>query len=747
MSGLLGGGQPKVIPEFTGLQVNTSVQVLPVPIIYGAPRVNTNLIYYNGFNVQKISVGGKGILGGGKGSQQIEYFATIIMAIGEGVISDVLIIYEDQAVYTPANFPTNGSAFFTGTDTQTPWSYIETNWPPDARGYKDTVYYGFPNAELDSSATVPQINLVPFGLLAGTSPLNNSTITITSGQYDKNGNPISTIGAIPLGCVDADPGQVIYDFLTNSRYGAGFPANLVSAWTLLSSVEAYDPNSGDTAISTYCQAVGLAWSVVLNNAESANTILERWTKNMNVAPVWNGEVLRFIPYWDRYAGANPNWDPSTGIPKKYFAPFTTPITSITIDQIIRSEGSGEDPITFVRKNPMEVYNTVRLDFKDRTNFFNDVPAEAKDEAHIELYGPRVDNIGLGSEYTLLAYAQAAVNILLRRNITVMRTFTFKLNPLWGFLDPMDLVQIPDPTNWNSTIVVRVISAEDDENEVVTITAEEYPLGSQSPTVMPGSPTTPPNQGPTNLQSLPVYAPVIFEPTTAMLTATGFASPQVVVGATSQTGIFDGTFGGCNIWISLDDKNYEEIGKINGPSLVGQLAAPLPGYIGTNPDNTHTLSVDLSLSGGSLATYPPSGAASGASLCLVKDMSGFELISYQTATLASADTYNLTGLYRGLYGTTSRLFGLGSQFLFLGTKGNFFETALPPQYVGKTFYVKLQVFNAFNNYTQPLEDCYAYEYVATGPTPAGPTTPLIVPQRRPITAPTTLLKPRRPRGLM
>ena len=65
-------GAPKVIPEFTGLQVNTSVQVLPIPIIYGTPRTSVNLLYYNGFQVKQVSQGGgKGILSGGSITAQV----------------------------------------------------------------------------------------------------------------------------------------------------------------------------------------------------------------------------------------------------------------------------------------------------------------------------------------------------------------------------------------------------------------------------------------------------------------------------------------------------------------------------------------------------------------------------------------------------------------------------------------------------------------------------------------------------
>ena len=416
MGGLF-GGQPKVIPEFTGLQVNTAVQVLPIPILYGSPKVPINVIYYNGFNVQlQKASGGKGLLGGGKGGKQAVYYATFIGALGEGPTGNPLIIYQDQGVWTPATYPSNGAQYFNGSGAQTPWSYVVSHWPVDARSYRNTAYYAFANAQIDSSATIPQLNIIVQGRLQGSSPLNNSTITITTGQYDQKGNPISFIGAIPIGTADADPGQVIYDFLINPTYGATFPAEWIDTSTLLTQANGWDPNTGDPTLSSFCQAVGLAWSVAIDNVESASSIIDRWCKNLNVAVIWNGALLKFIPYWDTPASANPGWDPTNGVAKKYYTPYSTAIVTIPMDQILQSEDKEEDPITFSRKDPQEVYNTIRVDFRDRYNFFNDVPAEAKDEAHIELYGPRIDNIGLAKEFTLASYANITANMLLRRNI-------------------------------------------------------------------------------------------------------------------------------------------------------------------------------------------------------------------------------------------------------------------------------------------------------------------------------------------
>lgn len=718
MSGLF-GGSTKVIPEFTGLQVNTAVQVLPIPIIYGSPRTQINVIYYNGFNVQNVKAGGKGALTGGKGGTQVEYFATFIGALGEGPIGPVLLIYQDQNVWPPGEYPSNGASYFDGSAGQAPWGFVVHNWPRDARPYKYTSYYAFANAQIDSSATIPQLNMILNGFLAKTSPLNDSTLYITTGQYDSNGNPLSYMGNFHLGTCDADPGRVILDFLTNDRYGATFPIQWIDQGTLLSSNQAFDPNIGDQAISTYCQAVGFAWSDVINNAEAANSVIERWCKNIQVAPIWNGAYLRFIPYWDSYNGNNPHWSAHNGIAKKYFNPYTIPVTQITMDHILQSESKDEHPISFIRKDPTEVYNTVRIDFKDRNNAFNDNTAEAKDEAHIELFGPRVDNIGSAKEFSLMTYANTAVHIALRRNLSIMLTYTWKMGPLWAWLDPMDIVQIPDPTNTGAFVNVRIISIEDDDNEDVTIIAEEFPLGAQAPTIVDATETTPPTLGYMNVPSSTAYPPVIFEPTPAMLTATSFAVPQVIIGASGGNGpgyegMLDPNWGGCFIWVSLDGVNYQKLGELVGPSTIGLLSNPLAAFPGGGYDSTDTLTVNLNESNGVLSSVTPTAAAAGNSICCVKDNTGFEIIGYTNATLTAPYTYALTGLYRGMYGTVSKGFSPGAQFLYSGSLANNFETALPPGYaVGQNFWVKLQSFNSMRNFVEDLSTVTAYQYIVGG----------------------------------
>jgi hypothetical protein len=128
------------------------------------------------------------------------------------------------------------------------------------------------------------------------------------------------------------------------------------------------------------------------------------------------------------------------------------------------------------------------------------------------------------------------------------------------------------------------------------------------------------------------------------------------------------------------------------------------------------------SGVAIASTSMAAAASGYSICVVQDVSGFEILAYTTSTLVSGNIYALTGLYRGLYGTSPRFFGAGSRFMGVWQSANFVEQALPPAYIGQTLYVKAQSFNVFNSATQDLNEVVAYTYVPTSATPVGPTPP-------------------------
>lgn len=720
------------ILEYYGTQIQSAVQAIPIPICYGAPRVPCNIIYVNGFNAVKQKSGGKGgkgLLTGGKGQPvQYLYYATLICAICEGPIGNIIVIYQDSNTYfnlsgivevdpdtqtgksgAPNFVPTNAQ-FFPGGDQQEPWSYVEGNWPSDARSYKDTCYIGLPNMQLDSTATPPQFNFVPAGAFSGTCPLYPATFT---GAYTNNDGEYAA--SFYAGYVDADPAQCIFDFLTNARYGAGFPSDLIDTG-MFSNVTAFEPSIGDAALQTYCQAIGFGFSEVVNNAEAAGSIIERWCKNMAVAIVWNGVTLRFIPYWDQFNGSNPGWgaDNPGGIGKKYYAPNVQPLVDLTDDHFLQAQNPEEEPVTLDRVDPVDVYNYVRVSYRDRNNQFNENVAMASDEAAIELFGPRIDNAQIAHEYSLGNYAGMSSSVQLRRNLSVKRHVTYRLPPIFSFFDPMDIVTATSGTL--NRFPIRITSIEEDETGAITITAEEFPAGAASPTAFPNPPTNAPVLFQTNVPVESINPPVIVEPTTQMLAAQGNPTPTIIIGLSgSRNGAVDPNWGGCTVYASLDDETYQQLGPpTQGPSRQGVLTATLPAYGGTNPDNTDTLSVDLTESGGELDSTTADIAAEFLTLCAIVDSDGcVEYIAYTTANLSALYTYNLSGLYRGLFGTNASQHIAGAKFLRID--GAAFQTTLPPQFVGKTIFLKMTSFNIYNMADQDISSpsVVAYTYMPNG----------------------------------
>lgn len=688
------------IPEFTGLQIQTAVNVLPIPLIYGCPRSPMNIIYANGFHAVKNKRGGKGkgLLTGGKGQASgYTYYATFIGALAEGQITTIIAIFDNQQVYTLNTVPQGKiyTFFNGGTNNTAPWSYLTTNYPADAFAYKNTVYVGCPNYPLDSSATIPQLNFILQGKFAGTSPLNLYTAPDNSTYL-----------------LDADPAQVIYDFLTNSSYGVGFPATYIDTTTLNTSANGTNPAIGDAAVSTYCQAVGLAWSVALNNAEPAASILDRWCRNLVVAPVWTGNTLRFIPYYDVATSANPGFNAPSGLPLKYYTP-NNPVRFNLDDRFFIQTPAGEDPVTINRIDVADVKNVVRLDYRDRGVLWNDNVSEAKDETSVELYGPRVDRLGTADEFTHGNYAGTSVQQQLQRNIAIRNIFEFKLGWQFCVLDPMDVVTLTDSTLGLNQLPVRIRSIEEDEKGILTIVAEEFPLGAVNIVPFARQNNLPPTFATTNVAAPSVNTPAIFEPTVQMLQATGNSSPAIVIGASGgPSGVYSTAWGGANIFISNDNITYVQIGQITGPSRQGVTTATLPAFSGANPDNTNTLAVSLVESNSTLETVTAAQAAAGITLCAVVDPNGsYELLAYQTATLTGPNAYNITGLYRGLYGTIACSHASGAQFLRVDSL--VFETQLPTAFIGTQVYLKLQSFNLYGLMPQDLSTVTAYTYTPIG----------------------------------
>lgn len=649
-----------VSPDYTGLQLQTSVNTLPVPIVWGQNKLAANVLWYQNFKANPVQTKSTGKGGGGsKVTTSYNYTADIIMGLAEGPIGGMGIIWRDQSTYTLAEL---GLTLFNGATPQTVWGYLNAAYPNQALAYQGTAYICAAGYGLGSSANIGNHNFEAIGILAGTG----------------------------INGIDADPAQVISDFLINPQYGLGFDGASIDATTLFGA-------SGDSSLQTYCRAMGFCFSPALIDQEQASSVLARWLQILNCAAVWSGGRLRFIPYGDSAVTAN-------GFT---FNPAIAPIYDLTDNDFVLAKGN-DDPVLAARLDPFSLPTIQRLEVSARTNQYAMQTVEARDQSQIELYGPLVGPTITAHEICDPSLVGAmAAQAILQRSLYVRAHFTFKLSWEYCLLDPMDVVALTDANLGLAAYPVRIVSIEEDDGGILTVTAEEMTTGVSTPNLYP---TQVPagaslNQG---IVPDPVNAPLIYEPPPLL---TG-GVPQLWVGASGGSGgRADPNWGGAYVWASTDNVTYAQIGTVTQPMRQGVLTGPITAASGW--DAVNTLSINLTESDGQIDGTTRAAAQQGVTLALVDD----ELLSYETATLAALYAYNLTGLQRGMYGSAPAAHAANAAFFRLDEAVVKYD--LPASYIGAKLYLKFQSFNVFYSGLQSLADCVAYSYVTQGVGAANP----------------------------
>ena len=628
MAALFGHAKSSTKPDYTGLQLQTATATLPIPICWGQSKLAPNVVFYANFRTQTVKSGGKGGLFSSSTTTGYNYSADVILALCEGPISGVGYVWRDQSTYTLSAL---GLTLFSGTTPQTAWSYLAATYPNEALAYQGTAYVCAANYQLGGAASIGNHNFEIVGILAGTGV---------------NG-------------IDADPAQVIYDFLTNAQYGAGFSAASINLTTLYGS-------GGDASLQTYCRAMGIAFSPLLSSPEQGSAVLSRWLQLLNCAAVWSGGQLKFIPYGDQNIAAGnvtktitapvpipaqlsngtypaptlvvatpANFVADGGVVYAFsglaltfvgssapssagrygitpagayvfhkgdqgaavtitatianataYAPNLTPVYALTDLDFLDAKGN-QDPVQASRADPFSLPTVLRIECLSRDNQYGSTPVEARDQSQIELYGPRAATSVQAREICdELTVAPIVAQTLLQRQLYVRTRFAFKLSWEFCLLDPMDIVTITDANLGLSAYPVRIVSIEEDDKGVLSVTAEELALGVSTPGANPsnGAVSFQPNQG---AAASAINTPLIYEPPPAQTNNVA----QVWVGASGGAGgVADPNWGGSFVWASVDNSTYSQIGTITQALRQGLLTAPLA--LGSGFDTTHTLGVSL-----------------------------------------------------------------------------------------------------------------------------------------------------------
>jgi len=650
MGGLFGGGGSTISttePRLGALNIQTSSYGQVIPLVYGRQRISGNLIWYGDFtpiaHTTTQTTGGKG--GGGVTQQNTTYTYQTALAIGlcEGLIVGIGAVWKDKTKYADL-VAAGGMSAFLGAMAQAVWGHLTTNHPAEAIGYSETAYVAHASYDLGGSANLGNHNFEVLG-------------------------PLQFSGGI----VDADPKAVVMDLLTHATHGAGFPA----------------ASLGDlTAFSDYCIAAGLFISPALTNQKPAQEHLLSIVQSVNCEFVYSEGLLKIIPRASMPVTGNGHT----------FTPDNTPLYDLTDDDFLDTQDA---PVLCRRTPTADAFNAVQIEYADRANDYNIAIAEAKDQANIEAYGLRQEDVQTMHWITTAAVAQQVAQARLQQLLYIRNEYEFDLGWNYARLEPMDIITITDADMGLDRFPVRIFSTEENDQGDIHIVAREFPIGVADPALY-ASPSGGGFASGWNTPPGAVNAPLLFEPPLALTGGSNEVWAAVSGGA---------DWGGCNIWVSLDNATYQMIGSIYGDARYGTLNAALSAPT-ADPDITNTLTADLNTDGQIL---PSSQAAVDAlaSLCYV----GGELLAYRDASLITNRRYALSYLHRGLFGTAAGAHNAGVPFARLDQA--LFQYAFNSTLIGQVIYFKFTSFNAFGQAEESLANVTAYNRTLTGGSLTGP----------------------------
>ena len=622
------------------LQVQRSSQGLTLPVIYGRTRVAGNLIWYGDFitieHKTTTQQGGKG--GGGVTQEDIKYTyeAAVMLALCEGEISGVGRIWRDKEKFD--SLAQLRLTLMRGGDEQPLWTHLaQAKHADQALNYSGTAYLCSPNYELTKSAQIYQHNFEVIGKLG----------------YS---------GSIP----DANPRDIIRDLLTNQRYGCGFPAESI----------------GDTdRYSNYCRAVGIFLSPAYTEQGEAQRNISELLEQTNSAAVFSQGRLKIVPYGDgNYRGNG----------AAYIADNKA-IYDLTDDDFIVS--GAEDPVNVERKTNADAFNQIQVEYLDRNNDYNVAVAEVKDQANIEQYGLRPKEAVKMHGICNTKVAQKVAQQLLQRALYVRNEYEFKLGWKYCLLEPMDIVTLTDAGLGLNKTPVRITEIEEDEEGVLSVKAEDYPVGVYTTSEYPTQPSLG-YSADYNVSPGNAHAPVIFE---APLQLTG-GEPQIWMATAGGD-----MWGGAEVWVSTDGDSYTRVGVVNHKARFGSLTAALPS--GAVFDRTNTLSVEIS------AGQITGGTEQDSRDLLTLSYVDGEFLAYANAELKGVGRYTLGNLTRGAYGSAIDSHAAGSQFARIDE--TLFKYPVPRNWIGRTVWVKLVSYNVFSGGIQDLASVPAYSYTIKG----------------------------------
>ena len=388
--------------------------------------------------------------------------------------------------------------------------------------------------------------------------------------------------------------------------------------------------------------------------------------------VFSQGKVKIIPYWDN-------------LPVNY---------AFTDKDIIDQDG---DTLSIERTSDADIYNIIPLEHTSRANDYNTNMVYATNEGDIEVQGIRQAGTYSHPEIMTPQLAQAVAQMILQKQLYNRNRYTIRVGQEFILLEPMDACSLESELAGMGLTAVRVVSIRENADDFsLDITFEDNFSGlTTAPTYdtqLADSATPVTNAEPGNINY-----PAIFEVPKELAKSVNGLDIWIYASGTSSY------WGGCNVWVSEDNQSYLQIGTINNPAIQGNLISDLP--ISTDPDTTNTPSVRMFA--GELKSTTKDNADSFATLSYIDG----EFIAYQNAELTGVNTYELSYIRRGAYGSPILDHSSGEYFVRCDNTRlvyNFSENN-----IGKTYYIKFTSFNVFGDNEQLLSEVEPYTFTLRG----------------------------------
>lgn len=642
MGGMFGGKAPQSqkTQPIGALNVQTSVYGSAYPLVYGMNRIPINLIDYVNFkaiaHTEKQQTGGKG---GGKAATTTTYTYTVALAMGVGygdAQANIGTIWKNKEKYTLAQM---GMTFFNGAPGQTAWSYLSASYPTHAVPNATLAYLAHPAFPLGDSPSLPNINVEFKGLARFAAGTNE----------------------------DALPSAILTDYLTSPYHGAGF---------------AYlgDLDSGPASFHKYCLARGLFISPMEVNQRQAGAFVKEIAEMTNSGVVWRNGKMLLMPFGDAAITGNGTT----------YTPDLTPKYALGDGDFLYEKG--QPPVKHSEKPLSDQYNHLRMEYNARSNDYNPLIIDVKDEADIDDNGLRSKAVTQYKAVTRDDVARDILQLQLNRGLFVKNFYSFRVGVRHSLLEPMDLLTITEPGLGLVNQLVRIVEAVE-QDDAMDIVVEEMNVGTaNSPLFNTQAP-----QGYNQDYNAPAGAtqdPLIMN-APGLLTSSGYETWIAACGVNAAV------WGGAVVWVSDDDLEYRRVGEIYGPARYGSLAVAMPA--GTaDYDTTSVARVQL-FHGSVLA-----GTQEDVDDWRTPMFIGGEWVSYRDAVLVSGTTFDLDTFRRAGYGSLRAAHAIGSAVAVIDEA--IFRLPYDKGNVGKQIYFKFQSFNVFGGGIQELSDCVAWPHL-------------------------------------